>query len=56
MEALLKALMQRREEMEAGVFTHPASSWEEYQKRLGRWVELSTVINLINGKIEEQDT
>lgn len=55
MEALLKALLARREALEAGVFTHPPSSWDEFQKRLGQWVELTITIDTINGKIQEQD-
>lgn len=55
MEHFLRALLERREEMEKGMFTHPPSTWEEFQKRLGRWIELSTTIDTINGKIKEND-
>jgi hypothetical protein len=41
--------------LEEGVFSHPASDWEEYQKRLGRWAELTHLIETIQGKLQEDD-
>jgi hypothetical protein len=35
--------------------TNPPSSWDEFQKRLGRWSELCLLINMIEGKIQEAD-
>lgn len=54
-ENLLRLLIERKTAMEAGIFTHPPGSWDEYQKRLGRWSELSTLIDMISGKIKEND-
>ena len=54
-EDLLKFLLERKGAMETGIFTHPPGNWDEYQKRLGRWSELSTLIDMISGKIKEND-
>lgn len=53
MEKLLVYLRTRREDMEHGIFSHPPSDWAEFQKRLGRWAELTALIDEIEGKVEE---
>lgn len=55
MEALLLELLQEREVLEQSVFDHPPKTWEEFQKRLGEHMALTTVINKITGKIEESE-
>lgn len=55
MEALLRELMKDREALEQSVFDHPPKNWDEFQKRLGEHIALTTVINKITGKIEEND-
>ena len=45
-------LIERRAEMETGVMTHPPSTWDEFQKRLGRWIELTNLIQLIENKAQ----
>jgi hypothetical protein len=55
MEAFLRLLIERRAELETAVMTNPPSSWDEFQKRLGRWSELCLLINMIEGKIQEAD-
>lgn len=52
MEGFLRLLRDRRAEMETGVMTHPPSTWDEFQKRLGRWIELTNLIQLIEGKAQ----
>lgn len=54
-DTLLKFLLERKEAMEEAVFTHPPSSWEEFQNRLGRWTELSVLIDEIKFKMKEND-
>lgn len=51
----LKRLIERQEALERGVFTHPASTWEEYQRRLGQWIELQHMIDQITGEEQEQE-
>ena len=53
MEAFLRALLERRAELEAAVMTHPPSNWDEFQKRLGRWSEICRLIDMIEGKLQE---
>lgn len=53
MEAFLRELIERRDALESGVFEHPCATWEDYQRRMGRWCELTEMINAINGKIEQ---
>lgn len=48
-------LREYREGLTRAVFTHPPSDWAEFQKRLGRWVEVDRIIALIEGKNKEQD-
>jgi hypothetical protein len=55
MEKLYQLLKDRKEQMERGIFTHPPSNWDEYQKRLGRWAELAELILIIEGKQQEQE-
>lgn len=56
MEKLLLYLRTRKEDLEHAIFSYPPSNWEEFQKRLGRWVELSTIIDEIEGKVKEENT
>lgn len=55
MEKLYQLLKDRRDLMESGIFTHPPSNWDEYQKRLGMWAELTALILIIEGKDKEQE-
>jgi hypothetical protein len=55
-EQLLKFLTERKIATEEGMFTHPPSSWDEFQNRLGRWAELVEIIGEINFKMKENDT
>jgi hypothetical protein len=48
-------MLDRLEAMERGIFTHPPSDWEEFQKRLGRWAELKELVLILEGKQQEQD-
>jgi hypothetical protein len=41
--------------METAVMTNPPSTWEEFQKRLGRWSELCLLIDMIEGKAVEAE-
>ena len=56
MAEYLLSLMTRLEALEKGVFSHPPSDWEEFQRRLGRYQELRYLIDQINGIIEENDS
>lgn len=55
MRELYTVLLKRREDMVNGMFTHPPSDWEEFQKRLGMWVELTRIIEMIEGKERQQE-
>jgi len=52
---LLKFLIERKLAMEAGMFTHPPSNWEEFQNRLGRWAEVSSLIEEVQFAMKEND-
>jgi hypothetical protein len=54
-EKYLKTLIERRDELQEAVFTHPPSNWDEFQKRLGRWIELNFLIDDISGKMKDED-
>lgn len=55
MEPLIKRLTERQEALERGVFSHPPSNWDEFSKRLGRWIELQLMITEVNGEDQERE-
>ena len=55
MQELLLKLLARKQEMEEAVFSMPPSGWDEFNKRLGRWIEITEQIKDIEGKIQEND-
>lgn len=54
---IIKELTERRAEMALAVFEHPPSNWDEFQKRLGRYIELEELLRLVitAAKGEEHD-
>lgn len=49
-------LTQRRQELEANVFEYPPANWEEFQRRFGQWIELSTQINELAPTLQGEET
>lgn len=43
-EKLVRELVARRSDMESAVFLSPPSDWAAFQKRLGQYIELNTLI------------
>lgn len=40
--------IQRKADLEQGVFRHPPSDWAEFQRRLGQWQELELSIREVD--------
>ncbi len=47
MDKLLKSLLERRAEIALGCFDSPPSDWAGFQRRLGQYVELQELIDIV---------
>ncbi len=47
LEKLYRELIERRAEMALSVFDSPPTDWPAFQKRLGAYVELAELIDII---------
>lgn len=45
----------RAGEMERNVFAHPPANWDEFQRRLGQWIELATLANELNNTLKSPE-
>ena len=54
-DKIVRQLVERRGAMEQGIFSHPPSDWDEFQRRLGMWSELNNVIDVIINPEDEDD-
>ena len=52
MEKIIRELVARRSEMERTVFFSPPSDWAAFQKRLGQYIELEALIDVINTSLK----
>jgi hypothetical protein len=53
-ESLVIVLHKRRDDLEQSVFEFPPSTWDEFQRRLGQWIELTNLINELERLAQEQ--
>lgn len=58
LEKLIRDLVAKRSVMESEVFEHPPADWAGFQRRLGQYYELQSLIIELNEamKGEEHDT
>lgn len=47
LEKLYKELIERRAEMALAVFDSPPSDWPAFQRRLGQYIELAALIDIV---------
>lgn len=51
----LASQVERKAGMERDVFASPPKDWNEYQRRLGKWVEVTESISEIEAILEDAD-
>jgi hypothetical protein len=47
LEKIYKQLIERRAEMALSVFDSPPSDWPSFKQRLGAYIELDALINIV---------
>lgn len=55
MDKLLKELIERRAELALGAFESPPSDWAGFQKRLGRFIEVTELIELVQAAMKGKE-
>ncbi len=51
----LAAAIERRAHIERGIFESAPKSWEEFQQRFGRWLEVNDTIENLEILIKQED-
>lgn len=55
MDKLLKELIERRAEMALAVFDSPPSDWAGFKERLGRYCELTELIDIVKDAMKGKE-
>jgi hypothetical protein len=55
LERIYRELIERRAAMALSVFDSPPSDWAAFQKRLGQYVELADLIDIVKEQMSGQE-
>lgn len=55
LEKLYRELIERRAAMALAVFDSPPSNWDAFQKRLGQYMELADLIDIVKETMSGQE-
>lgn len=55
LEKLYRELIERRAEMALAVFDSPPADWPAFQRRLGQYIELADLIDIVKDVMSGQE-